>query len=296
MRIVVDKSDDNVPRLVPVCIPNPPPRAEHASIIRLGCCAEPNPTGSGPGPLLIPAPTFRPFRDTAAKAIVLFNLLIEYMNIHAAQFFHATRPFTFIVHRRALLSHIPRVQQACAPFHSVIGAAGAPPMVPWSAWGVPITRWFESDQASIRWITTTAGQRAVTMEDRSPTPIIVHDFNPYAVRAALAREASQGWTQECEKSRVLPNGNRQTIKVEEDVIPAGSVFREDVRSALPYIETVTQTRYGYEGVLIDEERILGLVVCSLPFLCHHVLMRQYVSQTSKDDEIEICSFDVHILG
>ena len=113
---------------------------------------------------------------------------------------------------------------------------------------------------------------------------------------ALACEASQGQTQECEKSRVLPNGNRQTVKVEKDVILVGSVFREDVWSALPYIETVTQTRYGYEGVLIDEERILGLVVHSLPFLCHHVLMRQYVSQTSKDDEIEICSFDIHVLG
>jgi hypothetical protein len=116
------------------------------------------------------------------------------------------------------------------------------------------------------------------MEDRTPTPIIVRDFNPYAVR-----EAAQGRLQEYtdrdarEKSRILPNGNRQTVKMEEDVIPAGSMFKEDVRSALPYIETVTQTRYGYEGVLIDEERILGL-------------------ETSKDDEIEISSFDVHVLG
>jgi hypothetical protein len=111
---------------------------------------------------------------------------------------------------------------------------------------------------------TTAGQRAVTMEDRTPTPIIVRDFNPYAVR-----EVAQGRLQEYadrdarEKSRILPNGNRQTVKMEEDVIPAGSMFKEDVRSALPYIETVTQTRYGYEGVLIDEERILGLEVRSL---------------------------------
>ena len=225
---------------------------------------------------------------------MLFNLLIKYMNIHAVQFFHVTRPFTFIVHRHTLLSHTPHSQWACTPFHSVLGKA--PMTVLWSAWGVPIMRWFESDQASIQWITTTAGQRAVTMEDRSPTPIIVHDFNLYAVRAALVCEASQGQTQECKKSQVLPNGNRQTIKVEEDVIPAGSVFREDVWSALPYIETMTQTRYGYEGVLIDEERILGLVVRLLPFLCPHVLMRQYVLQTSKDDKIEICSFDVHILG
>ena len=53
---------------------------------------------------------------------------------------------------------------------------------------------------------------------------------------------------------------------EEDVIPARSMFREVVRSALPYIETVMHTRYRYEGVLIDEERILGLEVRSLPFV------------------------------
>ena len=294
MRIVVDKSDNNVPRLVPLCTLNLPPLAKHTSIICLSCRAKPNLTGSAHDPLLVPAPNTHPFRDTTAEAIVLFNLLIEYMNIHAVQFFHVTHPFTFIVHRRTLLSHIPHSQQACTPFHSVLGEA--PMTVLWSAWGVPITRWFESDQVSIQWITTTAGQRTVTMEDRSPMPIIVHNFNLYAVRAALARKASQGQTQECKKLRVLPNGNRQTIKVEEDVIPAGSVFREDVQSALPYIKTVTQTRYGYEGVLIDEERILGLVVRSLPFLCPHVLMRQYVSQISKDDKIEICSFDVHVLG
>ena len=57
---------------------------------------------------------------------------------------------------------------------------------------------------------------------------------------------------------LLSNRNRQTFKVEEDVIPAGYICSEYVRSALPYIETVTQTRSGYEGVLIDKERILGL--------------------------------------
>ena len=166
MRIVVDKSDNNVPRLVPLCTLNLPPLAKHTSIICLSCRAKPNLTGSAHDPLLVPAPNTHPFRDTTAEAIVLFNLLIEYMNIHAVQFFHVTHPFTFIVHRRTLLSHIPHSQQACTPFHSVLGEA--PMTVLWSAWGVPITRWFESDQVSIQWITTTAGQRTVTMEDRSP--------------------------------------------------------------------------------------------------------------------------------
>jgi hypothetical protein len=131
----------------------------------------------------------------------------------------------------------------------------------------------------MRSITDTAGQRAVTMEDGTPTPIIVRDFNPHAVRAALARE----------KSRVLPNGNRQAVKMEEDVIPAGSMFREDVRSALPYIETVTQTRYGYEWVMIDEERILGLEVRSLPWcpwapLCSNCVETIYFSFCFADQQ------------
>ena len=98
--------------------------------------------------------------------------------------------------------------------------------------------------------------------DHRPSPIIVRDFNPHAVRAALAREDAQG---RCDRGGVqrLPNGNRQDLKVAVDVIQAGTVFREDVQSALPYIETVTQKEFGYDAVFIDEERILGLEVRSL---------------------------------
>ncbi|KAI9450185.1 hypothetical protein BJY52DRAFT_1175761 [Lactarius psammicola] len=277
VRITIDEDYDDDTRLVTLCTLGLPPLVEHASIVRLACRAEPNPTGSAS--FSIPAPSSRPFRDKAADAIVLFNLLIEDAGPHAGQFhFPETRPFTFIVHRRALIALIPPAQRACAPFCSAPEAA--PTLVPWSAWGVPATRWFESDPASMRWITTTSGQRAVTMEEHTPTPIIVRDFNPYAVRAALAHEVTQERSRECDggaEQQRLPNGNWQVLKVAEAVIPAGTVFREDVWSALPYIETVTRDLYRYEGVLIDEERILGL-------------------ETSKDDEIEISSFDVHVLG
>ncbi|KAI0285737.1 hypothetical protein BC826DRAFT_1109157 [Russula brevipes] len=210
---------DDTPRLVPLCILNLPPLTRRASIVRLGCRSEPNPTGSR-GPLAIPAPSSRPFRDNAEDAIILFNVLIEDVRLHAGQFhFPDTRPFTFIVHRRALLGHIPAAYRGCAPFCSIPEPAPAPAHVPWAEWGVTATRWFEGDPASMRWITTTAGQRAVTMEDvGAPTPIIVRDFNPY----------------------MLPNGNRMAVKVEESVLSASSVFKEDVRSSLPYVEIVTR--------------------------------------------------------
>ena len=257
---IVIKNDD-IPCLAPLCVLNLPPLTRRASIIRLGCRAEPNPTGTGP--LAIPAPSNRPFRDKAEDAIILFSVMIEDIQIHPGQFhFPQTRPFSFIVHRRALLDHIPAAHRACAPFCPTPEPAPETVQVPWEAWGVSATRWFEADPASTRWITTTAGQRAVTMEDGASTPIIVRDFNPYAVSSARARAAAAGHLQQrCDWREDLPNGNLMTLKVDDSVLAAGSVFKDDVRSSLPYVEIVTQEEYCYEGVLIDEERILGLKVC-----------------------------------
>src|SRR6266478_3842089 len=162
VKIVI--GNDDIPCLVPLCVLNLPPLTRRASIVRLGCRAEPNPTG--PGPLAIPAPPKRPFRDKAEDAIILFSVLIEDVQIHLGHFhFPETRPFTFIVHRRALLDHIPAAHRACAPFCSTPEPAPETVLVPWEAWGAAATRWFEGDPASMRWITTTAGQRAVTMEE-----------------------------------------------------------------------------------------------------------------------------------
>lgn len=261
-KIVIDH--DNKPRLVPLCVLRLPTLTGRASIVRLACRAEPNPIGSGP--LAIPAPSNRPFRDKVEDAIILFNVLIEDANLDAELFhFPETRPFTFVVHRGALLAHIPAAQRACPPFYYSAPElepepAPAAQEVPWAAWGPAVTRWFESDHASIRWITTTSGQRAVTTEEGTPTPIIVRDFNPYTVRSARGRAAASGQSRGCNWSEQLPNGNRMTLKVEESVLLAGSVFEEDVRSSLPYVEVVTQAEYRYEGVLVDEERILGLKV------------------------------------
>ena len=156
-----------------------PPTARQTSLdrpSRLPPRAQPNRHRPAPHPASPVPPPSRPFRDKATDAIVLFNLLIEDSEPIMRHVFPEMHPFTFIVHRRALIAQIPRT-----------AAADASTLVPpWSAWGEPVTRWFDSDPGSIRWITTTAGQRAVTMEGRKPTPIIVRDFNPHAVSAALA--------------------------------------------------------------------------------------------------------------
>jgi hypothetical protein len=222
VKIVID--GDNKPRLVPLCVLHLPTLTTRASIVRLGCRAEPNPVRSGP--LAIPAPSSRPFRDKADDAIILFNVLIEDVHLEAGpHHFPETRPFTFVVHRGALLAHIPVAQRAYPPFCSALEPAPPPVQVAWAAWGPAATRWLESDHASTRWITTTAGQRAVTMEDGAPTPIVMRDFNPCTVRSVRGRAAAAGQSRGCNWSEHLPNGNRMTLKVEDSVLLAGPVFK-----------------------------------------------------------------------
>jgi hypothetical protein len=174
--------------------------------------------------------------------------------------------------------------------------------VSWEAWGVSATRWFDGDPASMHWITTAAGQRAVAMNDGASSPIIVRDFNTYAVRSARARAAAGGDLQQrCDWTEDLPNGNVMTLKVDDSVLAAGSVFKDDVRSSLPYVEVMTRAEYRYLGVFIDEERIVGLKVCSEVFLrvVSGLLVIKFLFsflQITDEDELRISSFDIHTLG
>ena len=248
-KIVTD--NDDTPRLVILCVLHLPPLVQATLISHICCRAEPNPTGSG---RVIPSRSDRPFHDKAEDAIVIFNMSYAHTSgVHIDW-------FTLIVHRRALLAHIPAAHRACAPFCSTPEPAPAPVEVPWSVWGPPATRLFVGNPTIMDYTETTAGQRAVMLEDRMPTRIIVRDFNPHAVRAARVLASASGQSQQGNWSKQLPNGNRMSLKVEDSVLTAGSIFEEDVWSSLPYVEIVTEGKYQYDGVMMDDERILGFQV------------------------------------
>jgi hypothetical protein len=246
-KIVID--NDDTPHFVLLCVLHLPPLIENSSLSRIRCRANPNLTGSGR--LAIQARSDRPFHDKAEDAIVLFNMSYN-------RFGTETDLLTLIVHRRALLSHIPAAYRACAPFCSTPESKPALVKVPWSVWGPPATRFFVGN--GMHHLASTAGQRAVTLRDRPPTPIIVRDFNPYAVRAARALASASGQSQQGNWSKQLPNGNRMSLEVEDSGVSAGSIFTDDVWSSLPYVEIVTQCEYPYDGVMMDDERILGFQV------------------------------------
>ena len=177
---------DDTPRIVPLCVLHLPRFIQGASLHHIDCRAEPNPTNSGP--VSVSSSSDRPFRDKAEDAIILFDIF--YGNLSGPD------EFTFIVHRSALLAHVPVARGACTTSRSAPeGAALGVVHVSWSAWGAAATRWSQRECTSMSWITRTAGQRAVTMGDSMPSPIIVRDFNPYAVRAACATAFASGKSQ-----------------------------------------------------------------------------------------------------
>ena len=162
-RIIIDS--DDTPRLVPLCILLLPPLTRDTLLYNLYCRAEPNPTSLD---ISVSFSSDRPFRDKAEDAIIFFDIL--YGRTYGSDW------LTFIVHRSALLAYVRVAYRACAPFCSAPEETTSDAVhMLWSEWGPAATRWFKGERTT-GWIMRTAGQRAVTLGDSVPTPIIVRDF------------------------------------------------------------------------------------------------------------------------
>jgi len=155
--------------------------------------------------------------------------------------------FILIVHRRSLLSLFPDTHS-----HDALESnAHSMDVTPWAEWGPPVTRWFNADNIPTRWITTTAGQRCVVRADAlvEPFPIVILDFNPYNVRRK-AREQKDKPT------------SRAWVVTGRDAFSELGMFEERVDSRLPFFVFESMQHFDFDGVLMDEERILGIRVCN----------------------------------
>ncbi|KAI0063793.1 hypothetical protein BV25DRAFT_1801445 [Artomyces pyxidatus] len=229
---IVFPTQEFQPILQTVCVLELPALGEYTTVIRVDCRAEPNPIGCSPAPT---RNISRPFHDSPADAIVIFNYLIR--DVRRAPLFEELYAFSFTVHRRALLT-LTSIPSTVIDY-------------PWEHWGPPVTRWFDFHMfpEALRWITTSAGQRCVARTPGPSSPIIVRDFNPHHIRSGG------------EEPETLKNGNTRRVITQPSMIDS-TVFTQPIISNLPYTETITQERYQYDGLLMDEERIIGLRVCA----------------------------------
>lgn len=72
---------------------------------------------------------------------------------------------------------------------------------------------------------------------------------------------------------VLEGGKKVRVVTKPTVLlKVFGAFSEDVKSTLPYVETISSDRFDYEAVLMDEKRILGLKVRILFASLYRVLI------------------------
>lgn len=133
------------------------------------------------------------------------------------------------------------------------------PPVPYQIWRA-ICRTIP-DRRPHKWIESVHGHRiAQLVYDKSPFVghLQVMDFNPLFIkRPPLFPEDNHPLVQQSVRRRIMTDIN---------VIPADGFFTEDLVSSLPYYEVTTVATFPLAGLLLDDERVIGLKVCQSKLL------------------------------
>jgi len=245
--------------ITPQCFLDLPVLPPQNAIFMLACRAEPNPVGkrSNENGIYTRDSAIPPFISSPEDAIALFNMTV--ISGHPVVFNY----LSFIIHRNALLKYVLASPHSIVPYTSTVGARVSiprrvkvtisQPCIPWHCWGPPITRWFNTGGIAHGYITTTAGQRSVSISTQAEidhSPIIIRDFNAHNVARYTKPEPDDTAAKRITCSRKLVT--------DATLLEPPGVFAETVWSALPYTEVMSSQRYDYTAVLMDEERIVGL--------------------------------------
>lgn len=246
-------------RLMSFILPEP---VDDFFYYNISCRADPNPFGIQEDGATAPGTEKSRrvlFSNDPEKAIMIFRIILT------------ARPglirFSFVVHRSSILHHVYKAHPWILSETSPPQETPEPITVDWEAWGPPSTRWIFDDAFHTPWITTTSGQREVFMRGE-PSVIVVRDYNPVAVRRALW-EKEHGTFDEME-------GRRSVVTNSEPLGAWSHVFKSDGSHALPYVEVESEDGYDYDGVLMDENHLLGLNRSEDAVSLVHPLQRSYL--------------------
>ncbi|KAF9804393.1 hypothetical protein IEO21_09405 [Rhodonia placenta] len=236
--------------LVPACRLALPPLQANCVWFGIWCRSEPNPIVPGSGAFDRGS---NPFYSDSAEAIMLFN----FMAVDASQIM---RLFSMVVHRSSLLAQLPPLSEVQLPTNNEEPAL--PPEIDWDAWGPPLCRWFDTNDLSTRWITTTCGQRYVTQGPQDLATIMVLDFNQKAIRRSLSRRGFlQSPSAPMQVRKVLSSDPVSDITVSYEIGGGeleSRVFVSPVKSYLPYMAVTKKKDYEYNSVMLDEGVLIGL--------------------------------------
>ncbi|OBZ68672.1 hypothetical protein A0H81_11045 [Grifola frondosa] len=239
-------------------------------VTQIMCRSEPKPYASFD--YTSPLNCTTPFQPNGSDAVVLFDIHITHpFNIHDF--------FTLVVHRSSLLALLDDMPTTMPSTLSV----------PWSIWGPKICRWLPNEGIPNTWITVSCGQRYITMEKESEDdarPITVYDFNRSSFRKSyscfpLVQRFGQTTLGGIEYGIGVVD-EPSVLNTDVFAIPPGPVS-----SSLPYQKGCTSEQYWYSAVLLDQDKIVGVMVDDedriVELAVHTVGPRSYIS-TRRDTQ------------
>ncbi|KIL63953.1 hypothetical protein M378DRAFT_648534 [Amanita muscaria Koide BX008] len=135
--------------------------------------------------------------------------------------------------------------------------------VHWAEWGPPISRWFRVNKTQAEWIMNVTGQRYAfsvpNPGDRRKWKVSVADFNSYNFR----KNADMMAQREGEGNNGGSNNEERTEEAAEEELERfdhKGVFSEEVHMGFKCVIYHAPDEYDFDGVLMDEERLLGVKV------------------------------------
>ncbi|EKM79712.1 hypothetical protein AGABI1DRAFT_59449 [Agaricus bisporus var. burnettii JB137-S8] len=236
---------------------------DNVGIDTIECRAEPSPTS---GFRYSP----KPFHPDPYRAIAIFKMRIRSREFH--DFLHIiqdTRYFFLFVHRSSLVECLNR-------FEDFISYHENPRPVPYDDWGRDVCRWLPADDYSTEWITTTSGQKCALFPEMGGSDsdfllesITMLDFNQTEVARVSAiqehsnsrsgTEIEDGDGDEDEDEDWVDERDEEILIDEDSMLDdSGQCFLNDVYGRLPFKRSMTTHSFVYSGVLMDEERVIGI--------------------------------------
>ncbi|KAJ7152677.1 hypothetical protein C8R43DRAFT_1106924 [Mycena crocata] len=182
----------------------------------------------------------QPFHSSFADSIMALKFEIE---IQGGAGHLGDADMMLVIPKRALLQQLPPTGER---------SADAPERA-WVEWGPHISRWLVSDMFAGIWPTIICGQRCVVRDSFVSGSVVVFDFNPYTYRRMLLQnpEAVMNETTPAKQAiQIVPASRNQFLEMD--------VFDEEVDSLLGYVATRSLQEDWYDGVLMDEECLVGI--------------------------------------
>ena len=213
-------------------------------------------------------PHGRPFLSDPESAIITFSFAVRIGDIEGEDIDY----FSMIVHKKSLVDLVPLN----------IDEGASTPSLPWESWGPPVTRWFIINESAADFSMNSCGQRYVQCTPsifsspttlREPRTITLYDFNLWRVRYVQHHQnqilASVFKNPQCNligikfsREDTQPNEDGDREELLDDVCVTDK-FTSNIVGKLPCVAYTSITRSEYDGLFIDDERLIGIYVSKI---------------------------------